>query len=62
MRFFSATFFYARGNVTHFLLSGAKKRRKQPERYVPLIPNISEIMGTAASMPPLRNTHKIKVL
>jgi hypothetical protein len=34
VRFFSATFFCARKNASHFSLSGAKKRRKQPERYV----------------------------
>jgi hypothetical protein len=28
------------------------KRRKQPERYTPLIPNISESLGAAASVPP----------
>jgi hypothetical protein len=31
--FFSATFFCARKNATHFSLSGAKKRRLPPERY-----------------------------
>jgi len=35
-RFFSATFFCARKNASHFSLSGAKKRHIQPERYVPL--------------------------
>jgi len=30
--FFSATFFCARKNAPHFLLSGAKKRRLPPER------------------------------
>jgi hypothetical protein len=30
--FFSATFFCARKNASHFFLSGAKKRH-QPERY-----------------------------
>jgi hypothetical protein len=29
-----------KGNATHFLLSGAKKRRKQPERYVQYRPKI----------------------
>jgi hypothetical protein len=33
VRFFSTTFFCARKNASHFFLSGAKKRRKQPERY-----------------------------
>jgi hypothetical protein len=33
--FFSATFFCARKNATHFSLSGAKKRRLPPERYMP---------------------------
>jgi hypothetical protein len=32
VRFFSATFFCARKNASHFSLSGAKKRRIQPER------------------------------
>jgi len=32
--FFSATFSCARENASHFLLSGAKKRRLPPERYV----------------------------
>jgi hypothetical protein len=32
--FFSATFFCARKNASHFSLSGAKKRHIQPERYV----------------------------
>jgi len=31
----STTFFCARKNATHFSLSSAKKRRIQPERYVP---------------------------
>jgi hypothetical protein len=35
VRFFSATFFCARKNASHFSLSGAKKRHIQPERYVP---------------------------
>jgi hypothetical protein len=35
VRFFSATFFCTHKNVLHFSLSGAKKRRKQPERYTP---------------------------
>jgi hypothetical protein len=30
--FFSATFFCARKNTSHFSLSGTKKRRQQPER------------------------------
>jgi hypothetical protein len=34
--FFSATFFCARKNASHFSLSGAKKRHIPPERYVPL--------------------------
>jgi hypothetical protein len=34
VRFFSATFFCARKNASHFSLSGAKKRHIQPERYV----------------------------
>jgi hypothetical protein len=34
MGFFSATFFCARKNAPHLSLSGAKKRRIQPERYV----------------------------
>jgi hypothetical protein len=34
--FCSSTFFCARKNATHFSLSGAKKRRIQPKRYVPL--------------------------
>jgi hypothetical protein len=33
-RFYSSTFFYARKNASHFSLSGVKKRRIQPERYV----------------------------
>jgi hypothetical protein len=33
VRFFSATFFCARKNASHFSLSGTKKRRIQPERY-----------------------------
>jgi len=33
--FFSATFFCARKNASHFSSSGAKKRRLPPERYVP---------------------------
>jgi hypothetical protein len=36
VRFFSATFFCARKNATHFSLSGAKKRHIQPKRYVPV--------------------------
>jgi hypothetical protein len=39
MGFFSATFFCARKNASHFSLSGAKKRRIQPERYVPFFQN-----------------------
>jgi hypothetical protein len=35
VRFFSGTFFCARETATRFLLSGAKKRRIQPERYTP---------------------------
>jgi hypothetical protein len=31
--FFSATFFCARKNASHFSSSGTKKRRQQPERY-----------------------------
>jgi len=31
--FFSATFFCARKNASHFSSSGAKKRRLPPERY-----------------------------
>jgi len=31
--FYSATFFCARKNASHFSLSGAKKRQLQPERY-----------------------------
>jgi hypothetical protein len=34
VRFCSATFFCARETATQFLLSGAKKRQIQPERYV----------------------------
>jgi hypothetical protein len=37
VRFFSATFFCARKNASHFSLSGAKKRQLQPERYTPLV-------------------------
>jgi hypothetical protein len=33
MRFSYATFFCARETAARFLLSGAKKRRIQPERY-----------------------------
>jgi hypothetical protein len=33
VRFFSATFFFARKNASHFSSSGAKKRQLQPERY-----------------------------
>jgi hypothetical protein len=33
--FYSATFFCARKNASHFSLSGAKKRQLQPERYMP---------------------------
>jgi hypothetical protein len=40
VRFFSATFFYARKNASHFSSSGAKKRRIQPERYVPFLAKI----------------------
>jgi hypothetical protein len=36
MRFFSGTFFYARETAMRFPLSGAKKRRIQPERYTQL--------------------------
>jgi hypothetical protein len=36
VRFFSATFFCARKNASHFSLSGTKKRRIQPERYAPV--------------------------
>jgi len=36
VRFFSATFFCARKNASHFSLSGAKNRRIQPERYAPV--------------------------
>jgi hypothetical protein len=36
VRFFSATFFCARETAAQFLLSGAKKRQIQPERYVQL--------------------------
>jgi hypothetical protein len=36
VRFFSATIFCARKNAAHFSLSGAKNRRKQPERYARL--------------------------
>jgi hypothetical protein len=32
--FFSATFFCARKNASHFSLSGAKKRQLHPERYM----------------------------
>jgi len=35
--FCSSTFFYARKNALHFSLSGTKKRRIQPERYVKLV-------------------------
>jgi hypothetical protein len=42
--FCSATFFCARKNATHFSLSGAKKRRLQPERYMPL-PNCPKIVS-----------------
>jgi hypothetical protein len=34
VRFFSATFFCARKNASHFSLSGAKKHHIQPERYM----------------------------
>src|SRR5215470_16391676 len=34
VRFSSATFFCARETAARFLLSGAKKRQIQPERYV----------------------------
>jgi hypothetical protein len=44
VRFFSATFFCARKNASHFSLSGAKKRHIQPERYVPSGLNFSEII------------------
>jgi hypothetical protein len=37
----STTFFCARKNASHFSLSGAKKRRIQPGRYVPFILNIN---------------------
>jgi hypothetical protein len=33
VRFFSATFFCARKNASHFSSSGAKKHRIQPKRY-----------------------------
>jgi hypothetical protein len=36
VRFFSATFFCARKNASHFSLSGTKKRHIQPERYATL--------------------------
>jgi hypothetical protein len=36
VRFFSATFFCACKNASHFFLSGAKKRHIQPERYAKL--------------------------
>jgi hypothetical protein len=36
--FFSATFFCARKNASHFSSSGTKKRRQQPERYVQVFP------------------------
>jgi hypothetical protein len=36
----SATFFCARKNASHFSLSGAKKRRLQPERYATYLQNI----------------------
>jgi hypothetical protein len=35
VRFFSGTFFCARETAARFPLSGAKKRRIQPERYMP---------------------------
>jgi hypothetical protein len=35
VQFFSATFFCARKNASHFSLAGAKKCHIQPERYVP---------------------------
>jgi hypothetical protein len=37
--FCSATFFCARKNASHFSLSGAKKRRLQPERYAQVVIN-----------------------
>jgi len=37
--FCSATFFCARKNASHFSLSGAKKRRLPPERYVKVAQN-----------------------
>jgi len=41
--FFSATFFCARKNASHFSSSGAKKRHIQPERYAKYKPeNIVE--------------------
>jgi hypothetical protein len=40
VRFFSATFFCARKNASHFSLSGAKKRHIQPERYAQLVLNL----------------------
>jgi hypothetical protein len=36
VRFSSATFFCTRETATRFLLSGAKKRQIQPERYTTL--------------------------
>jgi hypothetical protein len=38
--FCSATVFCARKNAAHFSLSGAKKRRLQPERYMQYSPKI----------------------
>jgi hypothetical protein len=42
VRFYSATFFCARKNAPHFSSSGAKKRRIQPERYMPFVLNMRE--------------------